>query len=66
MNKKIHEKSKNHWTMTIWTNLVGIHQRHIPIKFEVNLADHFGEEVKNVNNPITIHFAIPIDLHSNQ
>ena len=49
MNKKIHKKSKNHWTVTIWTNLVETHPRHIPTKFEVDLASGFGEEVENVN-----------------
>ena len=47
-NKKIHKKSKNHWTVTIWTNLVETHPRYIATKFEVNLADGFGEEVENV------------------
>ena len=53
--------------MTICINLVETHPRHTPTKFEVNLADGFGEEVKNVNelaNPID--FAIPIDLHGSQ
>ena len=49
MNKKIHKKSKNQWTMTIWTNLVETHPRYIATKFEVNLDDGFGEEVKSVN-----------------
>ena len=49
MNKKNHKKSKNHWTMTIWTNLVETYPRHIPTKFEVDLANGFSEEVKNVN-----------------
>ena len=35
--------------MTIGTNLLETHPRHTPTKFEVNLADHFGEEVENVN-----------------
>mgnify|MGYP000668791049 FL=1 len=35
--------------MTICINIVEIHLRHTPTKFEVNLADGFGEEVKNVN-----------------
>ena len=30
-------------------NLVEIHSRCIPTKFEVNLDDGFGEEVENVN-----------------
>ena len=53
--------------MTICMHLVETHQRHIPTKFEVNLADGFREEVKNVNelaNPID--FTIPIDLHGSQ
>ena len=48
INQKNHKKSKNHWTMTICTNLVETHPRHIPAKFEVNLANGFREEVKNV------------------
>ena len=35
--------------MTIWTNLVETHPRHIPTKFQVNLANGFWEEVENVN-----------------
>ena len=35
--------------MTISTKLVGTLKRHIPTKFEVNLANGFEEEVKNVN-----------------
>ena len=53
--------------MTISTKFVETHPRHTTIKFEVNLADVFGEEVKNDNelaNPID--FAIPFDLHGNQ
>ena len=48
MNKKIHKKSKNHWSVTIWTNLVKAHPMHIPTKFEVDVANGFGEEVENV------------------
>ena len=49
MNKKIHEKSKNHWSMTIWINLVETHPRYIPTKFGVDQAISFREEVKSVN-----------------
>ena len=39
--------------MTICTNIVEsfleTHQGHIPTKFEVNLAEGFAEELKNVN-----------------
>ena len=48
MIQRNHKKSKNHWTMTICTNLVETNPRHIPTKFEVDLASGFGEEVKNV------------------
>ena len=48
-NKNIHKKSKNHWTVTIWRNFIETHPRYIATKFEVNLANGFGEEVKNVN-----------------
>ena len=32
-----------------WTNLVGTYWRQIPTKFEVNLAEGFGDEIENVN-----------------
>ena len=32
--------------MTTCTNLVETHPRHIPTRFEVNLADGYGEQVK--------------------
>ena len=48
MNQINHEKYKNHWTVTIWTNLVETHPRYIPTKFEENLANGFEEEVENV------------------
>ena len=55
--------------MSICTNLVETYPRHAPTKFEVNLADVFGEEVKNLSMNIAnpIDFAIiPIYLHCNQ
>ena len=48
MNKKIHKKSKNHWSVTIWTNLVKTHPMHIPTKFEENPVSGSREEVENV------------------
>ena len=47
--KKNHTKSKNHWSMTIWTNLVETYPRHIPTKFEGDPADGFWEEAENGN-----------------
>ena len=35
--------------MTNCSNIVETHLTHTPTKFEVNLANGFGEEVKNVN-----------------
>ena len=35
--------------MTIVTNLVKTHPRHIPTNFEVDLIDGLGEEVKNIH-----------------
>ena len=35
--------------MTFWTHLVETYPRHIHTKFEMNLADGFWEDVKNVN-----------------
>ena len=66
LTKKNYKKAKHFWTKTIWRSMVGTQPRHIFNKFEVNLADGFGEEVNNVNNANTIDFAIPIELHSNQ
>ena len=43
------KKSKIHWSMTIYTNLVGTHRRDIPTKFEVNLADNIWQEDENLN-----------------
>ncbi len=48
MNEKIHRKSENACSDPYWTNLVAIHPRYIPIKFEVNPANSFWEEVENV------------------
>ena len=46
--KKNPRKSKIHWTMTIWTNLVETRPRYFPTKFEVDVANDFWE-VENVN-----------------
>ena len=49
MNKKIHEKSKNHWSMTIWINLVETHPKYTASKFGVDLVISFQEKVESVN-----------------
>ena len=48
--KNIHKKSKNHWTMTIWTYFIETHQRYIATKFQHILNYGSGEEVKNSKN----------------
>ena len=45
----MHKIKKNHWSVTICTNLVETHPRHIPTKFEVDLASGFREEVENMD-----------------
>ena len=41
---------KNRGSTTILTNLVGVHPRNIPTKFEANPCSGLKEEVENVFN----------------
>ena len=56
MNKKIHEKSKNHWSMTIWINLVETHPKYTANKFGVDLVISFQEKVESVNRYEIAHW----------
>ena len=49
MNKKIIKNPKITGPWPFEENLVETYPRHTPTKFEVNLADGLGEEVKNLN-----------------
>jgi hypothetical protein len=63
MSQKIQQKSKNHSSMTIWTNLVETHPMHIRTKFEENPATSFGEEVKSIILTC-INTAFRIDMYA--